>query len=50
MDTWKCWACDFVFESEDWPRVCPDCEFYSCGDDQCCGAGFYIVDDKATKE
>lgn len=43
-DRYRCGACGFVFHSEEQPTECENCNFYHCGDDQCCyGEPFYLV-------
>jgi rubrerythrin len=44
---WQCDNCNAVFDSDDWPRECPKCDYYHCGDFDCCyGEGFVRNEEK----
>lgn len=42
---WQCDNCKAVFESDHPPpNECPECDYYHCGDFDCCaGEGFIFV-------
>lgn len=43
---WRC-ECGHTWEEEGWPDQCPSCEYYHCGDYECCnGPGFELVCDE----